>query len=65
MEFTNLEIKVIQLIADEKTNKVIAKDLNYSQRNIEYVISNLCRKLEVNTRVGIIAESYKRNLISF
>ncbi|MED5049247.1 LuxR C-terminal-related transcriptional regulator [Bacillus siamensis] len=61
--YTALEIQIIRLIAKEKPNKEIARELNYSQRNIEYNISKLCRKMNVHTRVGIIAKAYKRDII--
>lgn len=56
--------KIIELIAEEKTNKEIASDLNYSQRTIEYRISNIMNKLNVTTRVGIVIKAAKKSLDS-
>ncbi|MFE7972227.1 helix-turn-helix transcriptional regulator, partial [Bacillus velezensis] len=63
LELKKIEISVIKLIIAEKPNKEIAKSLNYSQRNVEYIIAGLCKKWNVSTRVGIVSEAYKRNCI--
>ncbi len=63
MIFSNLEKEIIKLIIQEIPNKEIARRLNYSQRNIEYSISNIMEKLNVATRVGIVVEVYKRKLL--
>ncbi|WP_241768851.1 helix-turn-helix transcriptional regulator [Bacillus siamensis] len=47
LELKKIEISVIKLIIAEKPNKEIAKSLNYSQRNVEYIISGLCEKWNV------------------
>ncbi|WP_191567391.1 response regulator transcription factor [Metabacillus idriensis] len=62
-QFTLLESKIIELIAEEMPNKEIASTLNYSQRTIEYNITQLFKKLDVSTRVGIVAQAYKRNIV--
>lgn len=61
--FSDLEKEIIKLIIQEIPNKEIARRLNYSQRNIEYSISNIMEKLNVATRVGIVVEVYKRKLL--
>lgn len=61
--FSDLEKEIIKLIIQEIPNKEIARRLNYSQRNIEYSISNIMEKLNVATRVGIVVEIYKRKLL--
>lgn len=60
--FSDLEKEIIKLIIQEIPNKEIAKRLNYSQRSIEYSISEITGKLNVSTRVGIVVEVYNRNL---
>jgi two-component system competent response regulator ComA len=47
---TDKEINVLQLIAQGQKNKDIAERLFMSQRNVEYLISNLFEKLNANSR---------------
>lgn len=49
------ELRIIKMIAKEMPNKQIADELNYSQRMIEYYISDISKKLNVQTRVGIVS----------
>ncbi|WP_374058382.1 response regulator transcription factor [Bacillus aquiflavi] len=58
------ELKIIEMIADEMPNKLIASELNYSQRMIEYYINSLTKKLNVQTRVGIVSKAYKMKLLN-
>lgn len=58
------ELRIIKMIAKEMPNKQIANELNYSQRMIEYYISNISKKLEVQTRVGIVAKAYKMKILN-
>ncbi|MGR5880893.1 response regulator transcription factor [Bacillus cereus] len=62
-EFSEMENQIIKMIAEEMPNKEIAKNLNYSQRMIEYHISNIIQKLNVNTRLGIVSRAYKYKII--
>lgn len=60
--FSDIEKAIVKFIIQEIPNKEIARRLNYSQRNIEYSISNIMEKLNVVTRVGIVVEVYNRDL---
>ncbi|MEK4381429.1 response regulator transcription factor [Aeribacillus sp. FSL K6-2848] len=62
-DFSETEIKIIKLIADEKTNKEIAQALNYSISTVEHYITNIFSKFAVKGRVGVIREAKKLNLI--
>ncbi|UJX20187.1 LuxR C-terminal-related transcriptional regulator [Bacillus velezensis] len=44
-------------------NKQIADKLNYSQRMIEYYIARISKKLNAQTRVGIIVKAFKQKLL--
>jgi DNA-binding NarL/FixJ family response regulator len=59
-----IETTIIGMIANEMPNKEIASELNYSQRTVEYHINKISKKLEVQTRVGIIVKAYKNNIIT-
>ncbi|WP_062350745.1 response regulator transcription factor [Bacillus kwashiorkori] len=62
-EFEQLELLIIQLIAAEKTNKAIARELNYSQRMVEYYINKISKKLDAQTRAGIVYKACQLKLI--
>lgn len=64
VDISQIEKTIIQMIASEMPNKQIAKELNYSQRMIEYYIKNISEKLNAQTRVGIIVRAFQNELIS-
>ena len=64
MRLTTFEKKIIVLISEEVPNKLIAQNLNLSQRMVEYHITTIIRKMKVETRVGIIVKSFRNNYIS-
>jgi DNA-binding NarL/FixJ family response regulator len=59
-----IEKTIIEMIANEMPNKEIASELNYSQRTVEYHINKISKKLDVQTRVGIIVQAYKNKIIT-
>lgn len=56
--------EIIEMIAKEMPNKLIASELNYSQRMTEYYINKLTKKLNVQTRVGIVAKAYQMKILN-
>lgn len=62
-EITEIEKEIIHMISLEYSNSNIADELNYSKRMIEYYIKGIASKLNVKTRVGIVAKSYKRKIL--
>lgn len=62
---TNTEIKILQLIAREKTNNEIADELNISKRTVEYHISSIIQKLGVDSRVGAVVKGIQRGLLLY
>lgn len=60
---TEVELNVLRLVVDEYTNERIAQELYISRRTVESHISNICRKLEVNSRIGIVKEAIKLKLL--
>ncbi|MBF7150678.1 helix-turn-helix transcriptional regulator [Bacillus toyonensis] len=62
-KLTEIEEQIIYLISKELGNKEIAEKLNYSQRSICYKINNIFKKLNVNSRIGLIIEAVKQNII--
>ncbi|MCO8299429.1 response regulator transcription factor [Limosilactobacillus fermentum] len=62
-KLTEVELAVLQAMADEKTNPQIAEELFMSQRTVESHVTNICRKLGVGGRIGAVREALKRKLI--
>lgn len=60
---TTKELKILELISNEKTNKEIANILNYSQSTVEYYITNIINKLSVNNRIGAVNKAKNLNLL--
>ncbi|MCM3380934.1 response regulator transcription factor [Shouchella clausii] len=63
MRLSRTERSIIYLISEETPNKIIAQKLNLSQRMVEYHISNLIKKMKVESRVGIIVKSFRTNIL--
>ena len=60
---TEVELNVLRLVVDEYTNERIAQELYISRRTVESHISNICRKLKVNSRIGLVKEAIKLKLL--
>jgi two-component system vancomycin resistance associated response regulator VraR len=60
---TSAEAEILRLVADEYTNDRIAKELFISRRTVESHVTNICRKLGVDSRIGAVREALRLNLI--
>ncbi|WP_415973349.1 response regulator [Rhodococcus sp. 077-4] len=58
------EMEVVQLLAQGLGNSEIARSLHLEQSTIKTHISNICRKLDVNTRVHVVIWAYRNGLVS-
>ncbi len=56
------ELRILALISKGKSNKEIAKTLNITTGTVRNYISNLTRKLNVNTRVQAAVFALKHNI---
>lgn len=56
------EITFLQLICSEKTYKEIAHSMNISDRQVEYLRSNLFERFEVQSRTGLAMRSIEKGL---
>jgi DNA-binding NarL/FixJ family response regulator len=63
LQLTMTEIEILQLISQEKKNHEIAKLLNMSKRTVEYHITSLFQKMDVDSRVGAIMKGAQKGLI--
>ena len=62
-KLSEVELSVLKAMADEKTNAQIADELFMSRRTVESHVTDICRKLGVNGRIGAVREGLKRKLI--
>ncbi len=60
---TKSEIKILQLIAEDKTRKEIAKELYISEKTVTNHITSINRKLGVRSRTGAIVKGMELGLI--
>jgi DNA-binding NarL/FixJ family response regulator len=60
---SSTEIEILKLISQEKKNHEIAKQLNMSKRTVEYHITSIFQKLDVDSRVGAIMKAAHKGLI--
>ena len=59
---TEIETQILKLVINEYTNEKIAKELFISKRTVENHVSNICRKLNVSSRIGAVREAMRLNL---
>jgi DNA-binding CsgD family transcriptional regulator len=57
---TGREVEIARMVADRKSNKAIGKALDISPRTVSTHLSNIFRKLEVNSR-GELADYVKEH----
>ena len=62
-KITEKEKTFLQLAASDKTYKQIASEMNLSERTIDGYRESLFQKLQVQSRVGMILEAIRRELV--
>jgi DNA-binding NarL/FixJ family response regulator len=60
---TPRELQVLRLVAEGKTNKMIASELFLSEKTVDRHVSNLLAKLNVPSRAAATAFAYEHNLM--
>lgn len=60
---TEIELDILQQASQGRTNKEIADKLQMVQRNVEYHLSHIYKKLKVTSRVHAIRKGVSLNLI--
>ncbi|MCL6586383.1 MAG: response regulator transcription factor [Anoxybacillus sp.] len=60
---TNIEINILQMLADDQTSVQISEQLNISKRTVERHLSCIFEKLGVLSRTGAVAEALRLQLI--
>ncbi|WP_461202568.1 helix-turn-helix transcriptional regulator [Anoxybacillus sp. TBDG-1] len=62
-KLNDIEIRILQMISNDCTNKQISEKLNISKRTVERHLSSCFEKLDVNSRAGAIAAAMRLKLI--
>lgn len=62
-ELTITEIEVLGFMAKDLTNIQISKKTFISKRNVEYHISRIIKKLNVNSRLGAVVKGIRLGLV--
>ncbi|MEM7268662.1 MAG: response regulator transcription factor [Pseudomonadota bacterium] len=60
---TERELECLTLAARGQTAKMIARELDISERTVRFHVSNFCRKLSVQRRTEAVAEALRLGLI--
>lgn len=60
---TQWEREVMQLIAEGKSNKEVARDLHLSVKTVESHRRNLMSKLDIHETAGLVREAMKLGLV--
>jgi DNA-binding CsgD family transcriptional regulator len=61
---TARELQVLRLVADGKTNKVIAAELRLSEKTVDRHVSNIFGKLGVSSRAAATAWAFREKVIA-
>jgi DNA-binding NarL/FixJ family response regulator len=62
-QLTKREIEILKMIAQEKTNKTIAMELQISERTVNNHVVEIYRKLEVQSKAGAAAKAVEMGFI--
>lgn len=62
--YTKRECEVLQLLAEGKSNRTIAKELNISEKTVKNHISNLFRKMNVNDRTHAVVLAIRNKWVA-
>ncbi len=60
---TARELQVLRLVAQGKTNKAIAGELELSEKTVDRHVSNIFNKIDVSTRAAATAFAYEHRLV--
>ncbi|HWP96237.1 MAG TPA: LuxR C-terminal-related transcriptional regulator, partial [Syntrophomonadaceae bacterium] len=63
IELTRRELRVLRLLAEERSNQDIARELNVSVRTVKYHNANLYKKLESKSRIEALIKAREAGLL--
>ena len=58
------EVAVVRLVAQDKTNREIARALRISEKTVEIRLKEACVKLQVRSRVGVAVFAALHGLVT-
>lgn len=61
---TPREREILQLLGDGHSNREIAEQLHVSEKDVEYHVGNLLRKLGSRNRTGAVSRGYELGYLS-
>lgn len=61
-DLTQMDIQIIKLIVDGKSNKEIANDLSFTEGTVKNKVSKLLSKLDLKDRTQVVVFAIKHNL---
>ena len=63
-ELTNRELEILTLLAEGKSNKLIARELNISEGTVKTHVKSILEKLDATSRTEAVAVAARRGLIT-
>ena len=63
-ELTNRELELLTLLAEGKSNKLIARELNISEGTVKTHVKSILEKLDATSRTEAVAVAARRGLIT-
>lgn len=60
-ELSEIELKIVSLVSDGKTNKEIAQELNYSIDTVKTYLKHIFKKLHAKSRAHVAAKYLLNN----
>jgi DNA-binding NarL/FixJ family response regulator len=64
LDFSQKELKFMQLICTEETYKQIADNMNLNERQIDYLREGLFARFDVHCRIGLALKVYKSGILT-
>jgi two-component system, NarL family, response regulator len=62
-ELTPRELEILTLLAEGKSNKLIARELNISEGTVKTHVKNILEKLDATSRTEALSLAARRGLI--
>ncbi|MET7403040.1 LuxR C-terminal-related transcriptional regulator, partial [Dactylosporangium sp. NPDC005572] len=62
-QLTELDLRLVELIAEGLTNQEIGRKLSYSAKTIEAYLSRLYRKMGCSSRIGLLRAAEQAGLL--
>ena len=62
VSFTDVELRIIRMICDDKTTQKIANELNIHERKIRRLRSGILRKTGARGSIGILKYAISNNI---